>query len=114
MSCGLYYKPITIVNDDSSIVSKLETSLIDDAKVVIYDRHMFIVQSTGVFIEQFSNSIFSGLYYKPITIVNYDSSIVSKLETSLIDDARVIIYDCNMFIVQSTGVFIEQFSTSKS
>jgi hypothetical protein len=45
--CGLYYKPITIVNDDSSIVSKLETSLTDDAKVAIYDRHMFIVEATG-------------------------------------------------------------------
>ncbi len=25
-----------------------------------------------------------------------------KLETSLIDDARVIIYDCHMFIVKAT------------
>ncbi len=41
-------KPITIVSDDSSIVNKLETSLIDDARVIIYDRHMFIVQATGV------------------------------------------------------------------
>ncbi len=39
----------------------------------------------------------------PITIVSDDSSIVNKLETSLIDDARVIIYDCHMFIVQATG-----------
>ncbi len=44
---GLYYKPITIINDASSIVSKLETSLIDDASVIIYDRHMFIVKATG-------------------------------------------------------------------
>jgi hypothetical protein len=42
----------------------------------------------------------SGLYYKPIMIINDDSSIVSKLETSLTDDARVIIYNCFMFIVQ--------------
>ncbi len=48
------------------------------------------------------NFISSGWYYKPITIVNDDSSIINKLETSLIDDARVIIYDCHMFIVQST------------
>ncbi len=40
-------KPITIVNDNSSIVNKLETSLIGDARVVIYDRHMLIVQATG-------------------------------------------------------------------
>jgi hypothetical protein len=38
---------MTIVNDDSRVVSKLETSLTDDARVVIYDHHMFIVQATG-------------------------------------------------------------------
>ncbi len=38
---------MTIVNDDSQLVTKLETSLTDDARVVIYDRHMFIVQATG-------------------------------------------------------------------
>ncbi len=47
-SCGMYYKPIMIVNDNSSVANKLETSLIDDARVVIYDRHMFIVQATGL------------------------------------------------------------------
>ncbi len=47
LTSGLYYKPIMIVNDDSSIISKLETSLIEHARVVIYDRHMFIVQATG-------------------------------------------------------------------
>ncbi len=45
----------------------------------------------------------AGLYYKHITIVNDDSSIVSKFETSLTDDPRVIIYICHMFIVQATG-----------
>ncbi len=44
---GLYYKYIKIINDDSSTVNKLETSLIDDARVVIYDHCMFIVQITG-------------------------------------------------------------------
>ncbi len=44
--CGLYYKPITIINDDSRVVNKLETSLTDDARVFIYDCHMFIVQAT--------------------------------------------------------------------
>jgi len=43
----MYYKPIMIVNGDSSIVNKLETSVIDDARVVIYDRHMFIVQASS-------------------------------------------------------------------
>jgi hypothetical protein len=36
-----------IVNDDSRVVNKLEVSLTDDARVVIYDRHMFIVQATA-------------------------------------------------------------------
>ncbi len=47
-SCCLYYKPITIINDDSRGINNLETLLTDDARVVIYDRHMFIVQATGV------------------------------------------------------------------
>jgi hypothetical protein len=45
----------------------------------------------------------SGLYYKHMTIVNYTSSIDSKLEALLTDDTRVIIYDRHMFIVQATG-----------
>jgi hypothetical protein len=41
-----------IVNDDSRVVIKLEASLTDNARVVIYDRLVFIVQATG------------GLYHK--------------------------------------------------
>jgi len=37
---------MTIVNDDSRGITKLETSLTDDARVVINDCHMFIVQAT--------------------------------------------------------------------
>jgi hypothetical protein len=37
-----------IVNYASSIVNKLEALLTDDARVIIYDRHVFIVQATGV------------------------------------------------------------------
>ena len=46
-SSGLYYKPMMIVNDDSRVVNKLEASLTDNARVIIYDHHMFIVQATG-------------------------------------------------------------------
>jgi hypothetical protein len=46
--------------------------------------------------------MFSSLYYKHVTIVNYDSSVISKWDFKLIDDASVIIYDCNMFIIQAT------------
>jgi len=38
-------------------------------------------------------------------IVNDDSRVINKLETSLTDDAKVIIYNCQMFIVQATGVY---------
>jgi hypothetical protein len=46
---GLYYKPMMIVNDDARVVNKLEASLTDDTRVIIYDHHMFIVQATGVY-----------------------------------------------------------------
>ncbi len=46
-SCGLYYKHVTIINDDSRVINKLEASLTDDARVIIYDRHMFIILATG-------------------------------------------------------------------
>ncbi len=39
---------MTIVNDNPRIVNKVDASLTDNAKVVIYDRHMFIVQATGL------------------------------------------------------------------
>jgi hypothetical protein len=37
-----------IINDDSSIINKLGASLTGDARAVIYDRHVFIVQATGI------------------------------------------------------------------
>ncbi len=37
-----------IVNYTSSIVNKLEALLTDNARVIIYDRHVFIVQATGL------------------------------------------------------------------
>ncbi len=37
---------MTIVNDYSRVVNKLEASLTDDARVVIYNHHMFIAQAT--------------------------------------------------------------------
>jgi hypothetical protein len=37
---------MTIVTDDSRVVNKLVASLTDNARVIIYDRHMFAVQAT--------------------------------------------------------------------
>ncbi len=47
--------------------------------------------------------ILAGKYYKHSMIVNDDSNIINKFKASLTDDARVIIYNCDMFIVQATG-----------
>jgi hypothetical protein len=46
VTSDMNYKPMTIVNGDSRVVNKLEDSLTNDARVIIYDRHMFIVQAT--------------------------------------------------------------------
>jgi hypothetical protein len=46
----------------------------------------------------------SGLFYKHITIVNDDSNIVNKWLKSLTDNLRVVIYNCNMFIIQANGI----------
>ena len=36
-------------------------------------------------------NVTSGLYYKPMMIVNDESRVINKLEASLTDDARVVI-----------------------
>jgi hypothetical protein len=43
-----------------------------------------------------------GLYYKHVTILNDVSIVISKWSFKLIDDPRVIIYDCHWFIIQAT------------
>ncbi len=35
---------MTIINDDARIINKLDASLTDDARVIIYNRHMFMVE----------------------------------------------------------------------
>jgi hypothetical protein len=47
---GLYYKHVTVVNYASSSVNKLRASLNDDARVIIYDHHIFIVKATGAWL----------------------------------------------------------------
>jgi hypothetical protein len=58
---GLYYKHTTIANYASRIVIKLEALLTNDARVVIYDRHVFIVQATGV---NFINILMHGFFVR--------------------------------------------------
>jgi hypothetical protein len=37
-----------IVNDAYRVVNKLEASSTDDARIIIYNRHMFTVQATAL------------------------------------------------------------------
>jgi ribosomal protein S3AE len=55
-----------------------------------------------------SSNLSSGLYYKHTTIVNYASSVVNKLKALLTDDARVVIYDLHVIMVQATVVTRQQ------
>jgi hypothetical protein len=45
LPCSLLAYIINIINDDSSIVTKWSFKLSDDLRVIIYDRHMFIIQA---------------------------------------------------------------------
>ncbi len=45
---GLCYKHKTIVSDESNIISKWSSKLIDDTRFVIYNCIMFIKQATGL------------------------------------------------------------------
>jgi len=59
---GLYYKHTMIVNYASSIINKLEALLTDDTRVIIYDRHVFIVQATGASVINLCGLIFKALH----------------------------------------------------
>jgi hypothetical protein len=50
-----------------------------------------------------THTVTCGLYYKHMTIVNGNSSIISEQNFLLIDDTRGVIYDCGLFIIQATG-----------
>jgi hypothetical protein len=43
------------INDDSRVISNLETLLTDDARVVIYNCHMFIILATEFMINDDEN-----------------------------------------------------------
>jgi hypothetical protein len=60
-----------IINDDSRVIAKLETSLTDSARVVIYDRHMFIVQATG--------KNFNGFFELVFTILHFHFAILAPI-----------------------------------
>ncbi len=77
---------MTIVNDDSRVVNKLETSLTGDARVVIYDRHVFLVQATVYSIGHRCNSRSFGvdqIIFHPC--VNFDVLIRNNLTVVVIE-----------------------------
>jgi hypothetical protein len=52
---------MTIVNYDSRVINKLEASLTDDARVVIYDHHLCIIQAIGPVLKKRYGSLKNGL-----------------------------------------------------
>jgi len=73
---------MTIVNDDSGVITKLETSLIDDARVVIYDCHMFTVQATDCLL----NLIIQSHDYGSVLV-----KIFTKLTLNVIIKKRLVV-----------------------
>jgi hypothetical protein len=69
------------------------------------DRLSSLINLASLTTKKFYKIDTSGLYYKRITIVNYDSSIINKFDrASLTDNTRVVIHDGHMLIVQATVV----------
>jgi hypothetical protein len=75
---------MTIVRDDARIINKLDASLTDDARVVIYERHMLIVQAAAYLPSSSvtKKNIFKietrAQFYKSFSDSNLIMSIVSK------------------------------------
>jgi len=71
-----------------------------------WKKNLFLLENKTsletIRLNQVPFSATSGLYYKHMTIINYASSVVNKLEALLTDDARVIIYNRHVFIIQAT------------
>jgi hypothetical protein len=81
---GLYYKHVTIVNDDSGFVSKWSFKLNDDPRVVIYDHHRFIIQATGRIILRHNSSFIRHISSFPVTFCHFLSHFVITLSLLVI------------------------------
>ncbi len=79
-----------IVIQDFRMMLQIVASLTADSGGIIYDCNMFY------------NTVHCGLYYKHVSIIIDDSSVNSKWSFKLINDPRVVIYDRNRLIVQTT------------
>ncbi len=67
LTCGLYYKHVTIVNDNSSAVRMWSFKLSDDPSVVIYNFHGFIIQAIGFNV----NSDFDNIWWFEVQHFDY-------------------------------------------
>ncbi len=68
-----------IINDNSSIVNKFETSLTDAARVFICDHHVFIVQahwSNNRTVMTIVNTIVQLLQYSPLVSITAKKVLV--------------------------------------
>jgi hypothetical protein len=74
---------MTIVNEDSRVVTNLETSLTDDARVIIYDHQMFIVQAPGWVSFKVINFLFQEAAQKFISHSMGLLSTATKADTAL-------------------------------
>ncbi len=88
---GLYYKHVTIVNYASRGVNKLKASLNDNARVVIYDHRMFIVQATAE-PEQIWDQIWKA-HSKPKRIITLSINVVSVGQSTSLVSANVLLVD---------------------
>jgi hypothetical protein len=75
---GLYYKHVTIVNDDSRVMNMFEASLTDDARVIICDHHMFIVQEWRIWVGTCPPQLYS-LSYKLVFIRQTLNCLIASL-----------------------------------
>ncbi len=60
----LYYKHTAIINYASSVINKLEALFTYDARVVIYNCHVFKVQATGACTIKLFAAVIYGFYNK--------------------------------------------------
>ncbi len=71
---------MTIINDDSRVINNLETSLTDNARVVTYNRHVFIVQRPGLRTQTLNPRMSQGFHpYKETVVVQNKSNLFLKV-----------------------------------
>jgi hypothetical protein len=100
-----------LLNQNQHMTKQIEIQMQDEDSFSEEKKCIFLIEDklfkTKIKYRVRRFDIFSDLYYKHITIVNDDSSTVNiKLQFGVLhtDIARVVIYNCNMFIKQTTGL----------